>query len=125
MSAAPELAALLRATVQDIPDAKAGGGVSVFSWGAMRGPLLPAVGTRERERTLLAYYNHDYSTLIQGAFSGIAKRIASTPWEISGPPRATKRFQEVFRQADLLAGWGTFIEKVVLDILRFDGGAYV
>lgn len=125
MSAAPELSALLRATVQDIPDAKAGGGVSVFSWGALRGALLPAPGSRDRERALLAYYNHDYSTLIQGAFSGIGKRIASTPWEISGPPRATKRFQDVFRQSDLLGGWGVFIEKVVLDFLRYDGGAYV
>lgn len=125
MSAAPELTSLLRATVQDVPDAKANGGMSVFNWGTQRGPLLPAWGTRERERALQAYYRHNYSTLIQGAFSGLAKRWAATPWEISGPPRATKRFQDVFRQADFGAGWGTLISKVALDFLRYDGGAYV
>jgi hypothetical protein len=126
MTNAPELDAIKRNSVQILPDAQRGGsGESVFFWEATRGAILPAWGTRERERALRAWYRNEYNTLVQGAFSGLGKRWSATPWEISGPKRATQKFQDVFRQADFGRGWSSFVQKLALDFLRQDGGAYV
>jgi hypothetical protein len=125
MTNAPELAAVKRNSVQVLPDATRDGGASLFYWDTSRGPILPAWGTRERERALRLWYRNEYNTLVQGAFSGLGKRWAATPWEISGPKRATQKFQDVFRQADFGRGWSSFVQKLALDYLRQDGGAYV
>jgi hypothetical protein len=125
MTNAPELAAIKRNSVQVLPDAQRDGGASLFYWETARGAILPAWGTRERERALRAWYRNEFNTLVQGAFSGLGKRWSATPWEISGPKRATQKFQDVFRQADFGRGWSSFVQKMALDFLRQDGGAYV
>lgn len=125
MSNAPALNAVMKQSVQVLPDAERDSGGTLFALEAVRGPILPAWGSRERERVLRAYLRHDYNTLVQGAFAGLSKRWAATPWEISGPKRATKLFQDVLRQADFGRGWSSFIGKLALDFLRQDGGAYV
>lgn len=125
MTNAPALEAVKRHSVQVLPDAQRDGGASLFYWDTARGPILPAWGTRERERALRAWYRNEYNTLVQGAFSGLGKRWAATPWEISGPKRATQKFQDVFRGADFGRGWSSFVQKLALDFLRQDGGAYV
>ena len=126
MTSAPALDAVIKRTVQTIPDATRGeSGGSLWAWETSRGPILPAWGTRERERVLRIYFRNEYNTLVQGAFAGLTKRWGATPWEISGPKRATKLFQDVFRAADFGRGWSSFISKLSLDFLRQDGGAYV
>jgi hypothetical protein len=125
MTNAPELAAIKRNSVQVLPDAQRDGGASLFYWETARGAILPAWGTRERERSLRAWYRNEFNTLVQGAFSGLGKRWSATPWEISGPKRATQKFQDVFRQADFGRGWSSFVQKMALDFLRQDGGAYI
>lgn len=124
MASIPTLAAIERNSVQVLPDAQKDGAASFF-WETARGPILPAWGTRERERALRAWYRNEYNTLVQGAFAGLVKRWAATPWEISGPKRATKNFQDIFRAADFGRGWSSFVQKLSLDFLRQDGGAYV
>lgn len=113
-------------TIQDIPDALQGEATTGFwvVW-PMRGPILPAWGTRDRERALWRYYHHDRNTLVQGAFAGLAKKIASTPWEITGPQEDSAYFQGVLRGAQFGAGWGDFIKRLVLNFLRHDIGAFV
>ena len=90
---------------------------------------------------------HDYNWMAQGAFAGIMKLIASTPWEIKGPDDLSSAqekyyrmaykaaafgkatgdrpdvdyWQELIRQADFGRGWGDFCMKGV-DYLRQDGG---
>jgi len=125
MASIPTLAAIERNSVQVLPDAQRDGGASAFFWETARGPILPAWGTRERERALRVWYRNEYNTLVQGAFAGLVKRWAATPWEISGPKRATKNFQDIFRAADFGRGWSSFVQKLSLDFLRQDGGAYV
>ena len=125
MASIPSLTAIERNSVQVLPDAQRDGGAPAFFWETARGPILPAWGTRERERALRVWYRNQYNTLIQGAFAGLTKRWAATPWEISGPKRATKTFQDMFRAADFGRGWSSFVQKMALDFLRQDGGAYV
>lgn len=135
-------------TVQNLPDAKQYG-VSEFGlWSIQtRGPLLAAWGTRQRERELRRLYRHDYNWMVQGAFAGVMKLIASTPWEIKGPSdlstesekyyrrslkamtgKATdterpdiEYYQAILRHADFGRGWTSFLQKGV-DYLRQDGG---
>jgi hypothetical protein len=139
---------LRKQTIQELPEAEKNAGDLFFLGTLRRGPLLPAWGTRDRERTLRDLYRHDYNWMVQGAFAGVMKKIASTPWEIKGPEdisaaeskywRARYKaarfgdepdgerpdieyWQEVLRQADFGRGWTSFIQKGV-DYLRHDSG---
>lgn len=116
-----------------------------FGVGYTRSAWLPPYGTRAREIELRNIYRMDEMALIRGAFVGVAKSIASLPWEIKGDDTpddvfgtlATSQgwrlrrndgvqyFQEVFRQANFGAGWGAFISQCVLDFLRYDAGGYI
>ena len=121
-----------------------GGGAFGFSYPA-RGSILPAWGTRQREFALRDMYRSDEMNLIRGAFTGIAKMIASLPWEIKGDEEedavygrmaasqgwrlrrnnGVEYFQEVFRQANFGAGWGEMITQGVLNFLRYDTGWFL
>lgn len=143
------LAQAQRDTIQKLPDAQTNDNTTGFFALMHRGPLLSAWGTRLRETELRRVYRHDYNWMVQGAFSGLLKRLASTPWEIKGPedisgtelkfyeqafktfgrsaPQTsrpdTEYWQEIIRQADFGRGWSSFIKKGV-DYLRQDGGWY-
>lgn len=116
--------AVVRQSVQDVPTAAENASPSFFSLPIFRGPILPAWGTRQRERVLRDYSRHEYNWLGQAAFAGLTKKWAAAPWEISGQ-RRVRYFQDVLRGADFGAGWTRFLEKVGYDFLRQDGGAYV
>lgn len=121
----------LNQTVQIFPDAsKNGAGTALFSFWFSdgRGTILPAWGTRERERMLRLYDRSEENTLWQGARAGLIKKWKATPWELTGAKRGrnnARYFQDVFRAAQFGAGWGTFVALVMRDYLRFDGGAYI
>ena len=74
-------------TVQELPDAKGDGSdpLSLFVFPHTRTGILPEWGTRQRERELRLLYRHQYNWMVQGAFSGMMKRVATTPWQIKGP----------------------------------------
>lgn len=117
---------------QVFPDAISnpyGGGSYLYQSGG-RGDLLPAYGTRDRLLALRRYYRHDYNYMVRGAFSGIAKRIASLPFEIHGGDEddgtyGVEYYQAVLRDAQVGSGWTNFVKAIVLDFLRFDTGAFV
>lgn len=122
-----DIAKLERQSVQDVPKVDKQSGVSDASFWAeafQRGPILPAWGTRVRERWLRAYDRNEYNTLWQGASSGLIKKIKATPYELKGGRNLTNRFDGVLRDAHFGAGWGTFLSLILRDYLRFDGGAY-
>lgn len=139
-------------TIQVLPDARRENAESILFDVQYRGPILPARGTQQRERYLR--YNvwlHDYNWMVQGAFAGILKKIASTPWEVKGPENfsdvedkewrawakaaqltllgannGTQRsdieyWQQLLRLSDFGGGWSSFVEKG-LDFLRHDRG---
>src|SRR3990167_7279856 len=146
-----ELADLRQQTIQELPDAKKDLGAQQLLdfFVAQRGPLLESWGSRSREEDLRRFYRYDYNWMIQGAFAGVMKVVASAPWEIKGPddlgatdekyygeackaaglgPTRSERpdvdyWQTLLRQADFGRGWGSFFMKGV-DYLRQDGGWY-
>ena len=114
-----------RESVQDFPNARKGEGEAAFwSFVTTRGYSLSAWATRARERELRNLFLHENNWMGQGAFAGLSKKVAATAWEISGK-RNVDHFQTVLREANFQAGWNVFIERVVLDYLRQDGGAYI
>lgn len=116
---------LKQQTVQDLQDATRNNGLSTWGFVTNNGPLLAPWGTRERERQLRLYYRYEYGTLLQGAFMGLIKKVKSTPWTIEGGRNLANQFQRIFRNAQFGYGWGDFLSRVLLDYLRFDGGAYI
>ena len=128
--AEPELKKVLQQTVQEIPNARVEGDSTAFWYMSQRGFALPPWATRERERMLRVWYRHEYNWMGQSAIAGLTKKVKATSWEISGPATTTRSrrvryFQDVLRQADFGRGWGSLIGKVILDLLRQDGGAYI
>ena len=122
------LAKLERESVQTLPqvDTKSGAsGASFWGFFEQRGSILPAWGTRERERWLRWYDRNEYNTLWQGASSGLIKKIKATPYELKGGRNLTHKFDSILREAQFGAGWSVFLSLVLRDYLRFDGGAYV
>lgn len=145
--AAPDemISQVLRQSIQIPPSVTKDGITSGFSTYTTRTSILPGRGTRTRELTLRDMYFMDEMTLIRGAFVGVAKTIAGLPWEIKGDDTqdplyedmarrqgwrlnrhdGVTYFQEVLRQANFGAGWGTFLSQIVLDYLRYDAGGYI
>src|SRR6185436_19057073 len=78
----------LNESVQNPPQiARDGSQSSGAAWGwglepVQRSALLPARGTRAREAALKRLYFMEELGMIQGAFVGVAKAIASLGWEI-------------------------------------------
>lgn len=120
---------------------------AAFGWGGTveRGAFLPPWGTRQREWALRRLYRMDEMNMFRGAVVGICKTIAGLSWEIKGDTdedpiygqmaaaqgwrlrksSGVEYFQEVFRQAEFGAGWGTFVTMCVADFLRYDAGGYI
>lgn len=122
--------------------------VTQWSIGDVRGTYLPPFGTRARELALRRLYRMDEMNLIRAAVTGIAKVIATIPWEIKGADEeantspvfgqmaaqqgwrlrhntGVEYYQEVFRQANFGAGWGTLIAQGVENFLRYDTGWFL
>lgn len=122
---ASSLGAVERHSVQTLPDAS-DGVVPFRVWQFQgRGDILPAWGTRHRERVLLTWDRHERNWMWQSAVAGLAARIASAPNELRGGPRLTGYFRNLLDNADFGAGWQVFIKKVVRDYLRHDVGAFI
>lgn len=113
-------------TVQVLPDIRKGIGQNALTWNISgRGPLLPAKGTRERERELLRLYRHDDNMVFKGAISGLTKRVQSTPWEIKGEPNQANYFQHVLMGSDFGAGWDSLLSKLIIGYSRADVGSFI
>jgi hypothetical protein len=113
-------------TVQVLPDLRTGIGQNMLTWNISgRGPLLPAKGTRERERALLALYRHDDNMIYKGAIAGLTKRVQSTPWEVKGDPNQSNYFQNILMESCFGEGWDSFISKLIIDYSRADAGAFI
>lgn len=121
----PNVKLQLRESVQTFPDAKKNPAAGSF-WimDSVRGEILPAWGTRERERVLRLFYRHEDNWMGQSAFSGLNKKWAATKWELSGKYRLNQ-YQTMLRSGEFGLGWDALVQRVGLDFLRQDGGAYI
>jgi hypothetical protein len=95
-----------------------------FRWGGdtVRGPLLAAKGTRNREWQLRQYFHHDYNLLFRGGTTVLVKQVQSTPWEVVA--KDADPWQRLLLGADF-GNWDRFISKLVTDYSRHDSGAWV
>lgn len=130
-------------SAQVLPSVTRDGVTTQWSIGGQRTTYLPPWGTRLRDRALRDLYRMDEMNLVRGAIVGIAKAIASLPWEIKGAEdkedpvygelaarqgwrlsrnTGVEYFQEVFRQANFGDGWGSFIAQGVKNFLVYDAG---
>lgn len=116
----------LEHTVQDLPQAQHDGTVRQFFGVIEHGPLLPSWGSRQRLQLLQRYDRHDFSTLWTGASAGLQKKIAATPWEVTGPAGEDIQWaQDLLRNANFGAGWSSLVMQAVRDFLRYDTGAFI
>lgn len=99
----------------------------LWSWGGetQRNPLLPAFGTKARDLALLNTFRNELNNMFKGVTSGIIKKVQSTPFEVRAPEIYGDYLSRMLNEADLGSGWATFIGKVILDFMRYDGGAFV
>lgn len=122
MVATDNLDKIRRLTIDDPPDAIEGPRADFWMVSTSRGVILPAWGTRERERWLQAYSRHEYNWLGQIAYNAMISKAAGTPWEISGK-RGVSHFQDVLREAQFGAGWTDFVSMTLWNYFTFDTGA--
>lgn len=98
-------------------------GRGTFGWGeTYRGPLLPARGSRLRERALSQYAYHDYNTLYRGAVAGLVKRVQSTPYTVTAKNAAY--WQKILMESDF-GDWDRFVAKVVKAFCNHGIGAWI
>lgn len=87
--------------------------------------ILSPWGLRSRDLELRRFFYSPHGWLYQGAITNLIKRYSATPWELSGGKILTKRFTQVFQEAEFGEGYGVFITKVLTDLLTQDFGAVV
>jgi hypothetical protein len=76
-----------------------------------RGPLLPAWGTRRRDWELWRWAIHDRNWLFKSAVTGLAKKIASTPFQVVGenPDIDATEAREILLGSNFGRGWRDFV----------------
>ncbi len=83
----------------------------------VRGPILPPRGTKERDWQLRIWDQADFNSMWQGARSGLVKKIAHIPFEISGPPAKVQYYQDLLGYAHFSHGYEYLIEMWGRDFL--------
>lgn len=86
--------------------------------------LLSPWGSPRRDWELLRYSRAMYNTLFMSTANNLGTETASTPWQIYGK-RNKNYYQKLLMNAELGAGWRTFIKKLVRAMLVFDSGVFV
>lgn len=131
-------------SVQRKPEVSKEGIINSWAIAGGRGSILPPRGTRERLEALRTWYFMPEQTMMQSGFTGTAKKIGNLPWEITGDGTpnevftgmgqelgysntntGVEFFQEVFRHANFGEGWGPFLTQAILDVFRYDTGAFI
>jgi len=131
MSAMPDLAQ--QHTIQVLPTATTNGMTTgLSSWvSSARSDVLPAYGSRDRERALRDYDRHDYASLWRGAVAGLVNRTVSAAWELKTEQSLaidawlSGHYHDVLTNANFGDGWGAFVASVFRAFLRHDTGAFI
>jgi hypothetical protein len=62
---------------------------------------------------------------LASAINSIVQARANMSWVLDGPPRTVNAVQRMLQMADLGNGWSTLQQKVAIDLLTQDNGAFV
>lgn len=82
-------------------------------------------GTYKRQFQLRRIFYDYHNTLVQGVITNLIQQVVQTPTELSGGPRLTYRWNDLFQWAQYGAGWDDFLSPVLQDYLTLDVGAFV
>ena len=110
----PKLA--IQDSVQSFPPPNSLGPAPMW-FDIVRGPILPPVGTKQRDYQLRILDRSDYNDLWQGARSGIVKKLAALPFKIDGPPDKVQYYQDVLGYAHFGKGWQHLLKLVLRDFM--------
>jgi hypothetical protein len=111
-------------SVESKPNADNGYAAStIFMSELSRGPILSAWGSRARLREQREWLFSDYNTMFKSVAANLAKKIVSTPAEISGNIDPARWQKLVFEAPNYGAGWDPFISITVKNFLTYDTGA--
>lgn len=92
-------------------------------WGYIEHPdIIPAWGTKERDRRLRMISYRAHNTLFQGAIAGLIMRVQATPWEIEGGRNNARYYQSMLQNSDF-HDWETWIARLLWDFLTQDFGS--
>lgn len=119
-----DLQRLQTASVQVFPDSNGSAGHWIMSL-ASQADLFPAWGTNpvERDKQLREFYATE--PWLAGTVSALAARNAALSWTLEGPPRTCNRLQEMLHLSDMGAGWVHMMQRVSIDLLTQDNGAFM
>lgn len=92
-----------------------------FDW-ITQPDILPAWGTRNRDRRLRQISYQVHNSLFQGAVSGLIMHIQATPWEITGGRNLARYYQSMLQNSDF-HDWETWIARLLWDFFTQDFGA--
>lgn len=92
-------------------------------WDIYRGPILPPMGTKERDRILRIFDTHEYNGLWQGARSGIIKKLSNVQFDLKGPPATVQYYQDILGYAHFGHGWEYLLKLILRDFLSQSYGA--
>lgn len=99
-------------------------GMSIMGITGMYAQTLPSLYDPSRQWYLRRISNHPQNNLWQAAKAGIARDVASAPWEITGK-RRVKFYQDMLLNAEKGEGWASFIQKLLDNFHDCDDGAVV
>jgi len=118
-----DVAAAAKASVKE-PAPTGWGGSQVFLFQmALRADEAPMWWTVERDAWLRSFWST--APFLPGVIYSIATRNAAFRFEFTGPDAQVQYAKDLTAQADLGAGWQSFIMKLTQDLLTQDNGAFI
>lgn len=120
----------IQQSVQGFPPVESVRAGATYGWGYyLNGgarDLIAAYGSLQCDVELKRFYRRVYNTMAQGTISGVAKRIASTPFEIKSSKSSrslANRFTEMLQYGQFGMGWTDLIKMTVSDYAILNRGA--
>lgn len=119
-----QIARALEVSVRKFPEADGSLGYFVMNL-ATAGDAFPQWGTSpvQRDKMLRAFYVTE--PWLASAVASLAARNAAFSWTVEGGPRTAQAVQNTLHMSDYGKGWITFLQKVSIDLLTQDNGAFI
>jgi len=112
-----------RLSVQDRTDLKIEEESPLIIYLAQLADEIPVRPGLRRDKALDKFWRTE--SVLAGAIYSMASKVAALDFRLSGKTKAVARYANLFQAAEFGAGWVSFIQKVVQDILTQDNGAFV
>jgi len=118
-----DIAAAARASVQETAPTGWGGSQIFLFQMALKADEAPLWWTVQRDAWLRSFWQT--APFLPGVIYSIAARNAAFRFEFTGPEEQVQYSKDLCAQADLGAGWQSFVMKLTQDLLTQDNGAFI